>query len=169
MHRLFVDPDRDVLDAVFLEVLLDRERAGALPASFADAATGTTSPSGSSGVVRTVIRIDEIEKTAEDLKLIIDPDLAFIAEIDGKPMGMCILLPNVNEILHELRGSHWIVTMLKLVWRLKVQKRPPRSARCCSESTIRDGWESSHIGNSVYYMGKIISPVGVYIAPHQKY
>jgi hypothetical protein len=72
---------------------------------------------------------NEIKAVAEDLELIIDPDLAFIAEVDGKAMGMCILLPNVNEILHELRGSHWIVTMLKLVWRLKVQKRPPRSAR----------------------------------------
>ncbi len=72
---------------------------------------------------------NEIKAVAEDLEMIIDPDLAFIAEVDGKAMGMCILLPNVNEILHELRGSHWIVTMLKLVWRLKVQKRPPRSAR----------------------------------------
>lgn len=72
---------------------------------------------------------NEIKAVAEDLELIIDPDLAFIAEVNGKAMGMCILLPNVNEILHELRGSHWIVTMLKLVWRLKVQKRPPKSAR----------------------------------------
>lgn len=71
----------------------------------------------------------EITAIAEDLEMIIDPDLAFIAEVDGKAQGMCILLPNVNEILHELRGSHWITTMIKLVWRLKVQKRPPQSAR----------------------------------------
>jgi hypothetical protein len=46
---------------------------------------------------------------ADDLALIIDPDLAFIAEVDGKPQGMCILLPNLNELLHEYRHDNTVL------------------------------------------------------------
>ncbi len=70
---------------------------------------------------------DEIEKTAEDLKLIIDSDLAYIAEIDGKPMGMCILLPNMNECIRDIGGKEFPFGIVKALWRLKVSG--PKSAR----------------------------------------
>ena len=69
----------------------------------------------------------EVKKTAEDLKLIIDPDLAFIAEIDGKPMGMCILLPNMNECIRDIRGKEFPFGIVKALWRLKVSG--PKSSR----------------------------------------
>lgn len=72
---------------------------------------------------------EEVVKMADDLALILDPDLAFIAEVDGKPQGMCILLPNLNELLHEYRHDNTVLKLLKIVWRLKVAKRPPKSAR----------------------------------------
>lgn len=31
---------------------------------------------------------DEIAKITQDMKLVLDPDIAFIAEVDGKPAGM---------------------------------------------------------------------------------
>jgi hypothetical protein len=70
---------------------------------------------------------DEVRKVAEEMKLIIDEDLAFIAEIKGKPVGMCIMLPNVNEALVDLGGKLNPVTVAKLAWRLKVKH--PRSTR----------------------------------------
>jgi hypothetical protein len=70
---------------------------------------------------------DEVEKVAKDLKLILDPDLAFIAEIRGEPMGMCIMLPNVNEAIADLRGKLFPTGLLKLLWRTKVKH--PRSTR----------------------------------------
>ena len=70
---------------------------------------------------------DEVEKVAKDLKLILDPDLAFIAEIRGEPMGMCIMLPNVNEAIRDLRGRLFPTGLLKLLWRTKVKH--PRSTR----------------------------------------
>ncbi|MCA9589358.1 MAG: hypothetical protein KC657_28815, partial [Myxococcales bacterium] len=70
---------------------------------------------------------DEVRKVAEEMKLIIDEDLAFIAEIKGKPVGMCIMLPNVNEALADLGGKLNPVTLAKLAWRLKVKH--PRSTR----------------------------------------
>jgi hypothetical protein len=70
---------------------------------------------------------DEIEKMAQDLKLILDPELAFMAEIEGKPVGMCIMLPNINEAIHDLRGSLLPFGWAKALWRLKVKH--PLSAR----------------------------------------
>ena len=48
---------------------------------------------------------DEVAKVAKDLKLLIDPDLAFMADVHGKPAGMCIMLPNVNEAIRDLGGK----------------------------------------------------------------
>ena len=48
----------------------------------------------------------EVEKAAADMKLIIDEDMAFFAEIDGRPVGMCICLPNMNEALTGLDASY---------------------------------------------------------------
>ena len=70
---------------------------------------------------------DEVEKVARDLKLILDPDLAFIAEVNGRPAGMCIMLPNVNEALRDLDGKLLPLGLLKLLWRVKVKR--PKSCR----------------------------------------
>ncbi len=70
---------------------------------------------------------DEVEKMAEDLSLVIDRDLAFIAEIEGKAVAMCILLPNLNEVIRDLDGALFPFGWAKLLWRLKVKH--PKSAR----------------------------------------
>ena len=70
---------------------------------------------------------DEVEKVAKDLSLILDPDLAFIAEVDGKAAGMCIMLPNLNEAIRDLGGQLLPTGFLKLVYRMKW--RHPRSTR----------------------------------------
>lgn len=70
---------------------------------------------------------DEIEKMAKDLKLLTDPDIAFMAEVNGKPMGMCIMFPNLNEVIRDFEGKLAPANWAKLLWRLKV--RHPRSSR----------------------------------------
>jgi hypothetical protein len=70
---------------------------------------------------------DEVEKIAKDLSLILDPDLAFIADVDGKPAGMCIMLPNVNESIQDLEGKLLPVGILKLLYRVKWDH--PKSTR----------------------------------------
>ena len=69
----------------------------------------------------------EVKKAAADMKLIIDEDLAFIAEIDGKPVGMCIALPNLNEAIRDLKGKLFPFGFAKLLWRVKVKN--PKTAR----------------------------------------
>jgi hypothetical protein len=77
------------------------------------------------GYVRATPR--EVEKTASDLKLIMDERMAFMVDIDGRPAAMCICLPNVNEAIKDLDGKLFPTGLLKLLWRVKV--RTPRSAR----------------------------------------
>lgn len=69
----------------------------------------------------------EVEKTAADMKLVIDPEIAFFAEIDGRPVGMCVCLPNLNEATRDLDGKLFPTGILKLLWRAKVHRT--KSAR----------------------------------------
>ncbi|MBX3248537.1 MAG: hypothetical protein KF901_15275 [Myxococcales bacterium] len=64
----------------------------------------------------------EVEKMAKDFQLLIDPRLAFFAEVKGKPMGMVICLPNLSEPTGDLDGKLFPFGWAKLVWRLKVAK-----------------------------------------------
>ncbi|MCG3173701.1 MAG: hypothetical protein GMKNLPBB_01902 [Myxococcota bacterium] len=63
----------------------------------------------------------ETEKVATDLKLLIDPRIAFIVEIEGKPIAMCIGVPNLNEAVRDFGGRLWPWNIAKLIWRLKFQ------------------------------------------------
>ncbi|MFK7988321.1 MAG: hypothetical protein AB8I08_20035 [Sandaracinaceae bacterium] len=64
----------------------------------------------------------EVEQMAEDLSLVLDPDIAFVAELDGEPVAMCIMVPNLNEAIHDLEGALFPFGWAKLLWRLKVQR-----------------------------------------------
>ncbi|MBO8130442.1 MAG: GNAT family N-acetyltransferase [Candidatus Marinimicrobia bacterium] len=46
----------------------------------------------------------EIEHLKNNLKLIVDPDLVFIAERDGKPVGLSLTIPDFNEVLIKMNG-----------------------------------------------------------------
>lgn len=69
----------------------------------------------------------ELDKMAKDLSLVLDPDIAFIADIDGKPGGMCVMIPNLNEAIADLGGSLFPFGWMKMLWRTQVQH--PKSAR----------------------------------------
>jgi hypothetical protein len=69
----------------------------------------------------------ELDKMASDLSLVLDPEVAFIAEIDGAPGGMCIMVPNLNEVIADLGGSLFPFGWAKLLWRTKVGH--PKSTR----------------------------------------
>ncbi len=67
----------------------------------------------------------EVEKMAEDMKLLIDPRIAYFVEVHGEPVGMVIALPNLPEITADLGtdGKLGPFDLGKLVWRLKVRKQ----------------------------------------------
>ena len=47
----------------------------------------------------------EVRFAADDLKSILLPEFAYIAEIDGKPVGFAFALPDINRTLKKCRGS----------------------------------------------------------------
>lgn len=69
----------------------------------------------------------ETKALATTLKLLIDPRLAWFAEIDGEAAGFMILLPNINEAIADLKGRLFPFGFLKLLWRLKV--KGPKTGR----------------------------------------
>lgn len=75
----------------------------------------------------------ELVKMAKDLKMILVPELALIAEVDGEVAAISIALPNINEMIQDLDGAGGIlggmIGLPKLLWRLKV--KGPQSARLC--------------------------------------
>jgi GNAT superfamily N-acetyltransferase len=69
----------------------------------------------------------EVAKMASDMKLLLDEQMALIAEIDGKPAAIALALPNLNEAIHDLDGKLFPFGLAKLIYRIKVKR--PKSAR----------------------------------------
>jgi GNAT superfamily N-acetyltransferase len=68
----------------------------------------------------------EFQHLADSLEDILDPELVFLAEKDGKTVGFSITLPDLNEPLLKAypkpNTPEWW-TMVKLVWNWKVRKQ----------------------------------------------
>lgn len=65
---------------------------------------------------------DELAHLANDFKLILVPELTYIVEIDGEAAAFAIAIPNLNEMIYDLKGKLSPVGVAKLVWRLKVAR-----------------------------------------------
>jgi hypothetical protein len=70
---------------------------------------------------------NELKKSAEDMKLILMPELTRIVSIDGEPAAIALAMPNLNELIAGLHGKLFPFGLGKLLWRLKV--RGPKSGR----------------------------------------
>ena len=46
----------------------------------------------------------EFDHLAENLKMILDPDLVFVAEINGEPVGFSLTVPDVNQAFRGTGG-----------------------------------------------------------------
>lgn len=58
----------------------------------------------------------ELEALAEDLKMILDPHFAHVAEINGKPVAFSIALPDLNQALRHMNGRLLPFGIFKLLW-----------------------------------------------------
>lgn len=62
----------------------------------------------------------EIEHLGQELKFIIDPDLVYVAELHGEPVGISLTIPDVYQALLKARPqpNNWSfpLTVLKLLW-----------------------------------------------------
>jgi hypothetical protein len=67
----------------------------------------------------------EIAYAGKKLKPIIYEDIVTICELDGKPAGFMITIPDLNELTRDLNGRLFPFGWAKLLWRL----RKPRVSR----------------------------------------
>ena len=76
----------------------------------------------------------EFNHTAKDMKLIVDPDLALIAEYEGKPIGFSLALPDINQALIRLNGRLFPFGLLKLLY----YKRKIHSVRVLTMGVVEE-------------------------------
>ncbi|MBV6443021.1 MAG: hypothetical protein DYG98_15445 [Haliscomenobacteraceae bacterium CHB4] len=92
----------------------------------------------------------EVRQIGKDLKMIIDPDLVYFAEKDGKIIGVALAIPNVNEAQIKLkRGRLFPFGLFKLLLGLKKIK----SIRILALGTLK---EYRRLGIDVCFYVRII-------------
>jgi len=69
---------------------------------------------------------EEFFFAAKDMKMLVDPNFAFIAEVEGKPAGFMLALPDINWILKRIPNGRLFPTGL---FKLLIGKRMLRSVR----------------------------------------
>jgi ribosomal protein S18 acetylase RimI-like enzyme len=74
---------------------------------------------------------EEFRHLAQDMKMVIDPDLCLIAEVKGEIAGFALALPDVNQVFKKLsRGTLLPFGLFKLLWNLKGPGRKKTINRC---------------------------------------
>jgi GNAT superfamily N-acetyltransferase len=58
----------------------------------------------------------EFTHLAKDLKLVIDPEMCIIAEVDGRIAGFSLGLPDINQALIKMNGRLLPFGLFKLLW-----------------------------------------------------
>ena len=69
----------------------------------------------------------EAKQIIDQLAPVLPPQNVVFALVDGEPAAMLVALPNLNEIISDLRGRLFPTNWLKLLWRLHFRK--PKTAR----------------------------------------
>jgi hypothetical protein len=76
---------------------------------------------------------EEFDYTAKDLKMILDPDFALVAEQDGKIVGFGVAIPDINQILKTIKRGRLLPTgIFKLIIKQKEGHRDPYYAFGCN-------------------------------------
>ncbi len=65
--------------------------------------------------IYTPMTLPEIETMASDLKLAIDPDIVFFAEVNGVPVGASLAVPDFNVGLRAARGRLFPFGLFKIL------------------------------------------------------
>jgi GNAT superfamily N-acetyltransferase len=58
----------------------------------------------------------EFTHLAKDLKLVIDPEMCIIAEVNGRVAGFSLALPDLNRALIKINGRLFPSGLIKLLW-----------------------------------------------------
>jgi hypothetical protein len=83
----------------------------------------------------------EFDDLGKSLKLFVPSEFVQIAEVDGRPAAMIVIVPNVGECIRDLDGRLFPFGWARLLWRLK--RHGPRSARVALMGVRREYQRSS--------------------------
>lgn len=85
----------------------------------------------------------ELEIIAKEYKMFVDPEIALVAEVDGKPAAMCFAIPDVNELVKDFDGELMKnpLNLAKLLYRLKFKR--PKHARLILLG-VKEEYRASH-------------------------
>ena len=78
----------------------------------------------------------EAEQLIESLSMILKPEGVVFAMLDGKEEAFAVGVPNLNEMIADLRGKLFPFGLVKLLWRLKM--RPAKTGRIMLAGVKRD-------------------------------
>lgn len=101
----------------------------------------------------------EVEHMANEMKPIIDPELAGFAYVNGEAAGFIVCLPDVNEMIRDLKGKLLPFGWAKLLWRMKV--RGPKQGRVLLMG-VRKKYSKGMLGNMIPF--KMIYFIKPYMA-----
>lgn len=91
---------------------------------------------------------NEFDAMAKELKALVDPELIFIAEIDDKPIGFCLCLPDINEALIHINGRLFPFGALKVLFHTMVWPKI-RTARIPILGVLKE-YENLGLGTLFY-------------------
>ena len=66
---------------------------------------------------------EEFFYLGKNLKQIVDPKVALILEVEKKPIGFALALPDINQALIKLNGKLFPFGLIKLLWNTKVSNK----------------------------------------------
>jgi GNAT superfamily N-acetyltransferase len=73
------------------------------------------------GYMRNHVPMDEKEfiRYTDELRRVVDPDLIFLAERDGQPVGFSATIPDINQALKGINGHLFPLGWFRLWWRMR--------------------------------------------------
>ncbi len=80
----------------------------------------------------------EIVHLADGLKMILDPSITLFAEVDGKPIGGSLPLPNVNEILLKARPGPSLLSSYLAAGRMLLGRRKVKLLRIFAMGVVEE-------------------------------
>jgi GNAT superfamily N-acetyltransferase len=89
---------------------------------------------------------EEFDFLADDLKQVVEPDLAIFAEVNGKPIGFALSLPDINQALKYNKNGH----LLPGVYHLLTKKKNIHWVRIMVLGVIRS-YQQTGIAAVLFY------------------
>jgi GNAT superfamily N-acetyltransferase len=92
----------------------------------------------------------EIQQLADSLKTILDPALIFVAEVAGQPVGFGLTVPDVNQLLCEIRPGPSLLSSYLGAARLLWAKRRAKGIRVIALGVV-EAYRQRGVDALLYY------------------